>query len=149
MGHMLFCILFSKAEMLKRTKGSGSGSGDEDETSWQDQWKLLVANMFAKFKGHFDLLLPPFGQASESTLSSLLSDAEITSSYYTWQFLALLAMNVDSDSCHEMVAELRIPILAFSNHPNPSAISNVNLLLHVIGLDASQLSGNLSTNGSP
>lgn len=116
--YVLLCIILSRAEMLK-------ASNDIDPSLLKSLSTRLHKE---KLSGQYPLL---FSSSNDAT-----SHQE---QYYAWQLVALLATNLDTVSCHEMVAELRNEIMICSNHSNPGMIANANLLLHVIGLDASQL----------
>lgn len=122
-GHVLICVLLSFGELLK------SQLSEQAQDSHCMAFKAKINAIFTLLSGNFESLF-----SSHWKRSSL-------DEYYLWQFLAFMARNLDEDPCREMVAELRAPILnsAKCSKDNPLAVDNVNLLLHTIGLDASQL----------
>lgn len=114
-GIVLCCILLSRLEILKN---SAEASSPVD---------TLVVLTF------FDVIHDRLAECFTE-----LSAAE--GEFYGWQFMALLAMNVDADRKRGMVMELRERILAVVERNDPKAIGNLNIFLNVLGLDASQLS---------
>jgi DNA topoisomerase 2-associated protein PAT1 len=91
--------------------------------------------------------LPSGGIGYRSTPSSAL-EMYLTDDMHVWQFLAALAAVSNVDQQHTLVAEVRERILAnvaagnASIYPSERAersIYNVNLFLHALGLDASQI----------
>jgi hypothetical protein len=116
--YVFFCILLSRVELLKTEQG--------DAASLEALRHLAMELHKGALYGHYGALFTA-------------SDGSPERDYYAWQFLSLLAAHLDSTSCHAMVAELRDEIIVAANSPHPGAVANVNLLLHVLGLDAQQL----------
>lgn len=91
---------------------------------------------------------PALGRLIESFYDQIqdrLSDvfANLTASdgdFYGWQFMALLAMNLDADRKRQIVMELRERILYVVQRNEPKSVANLNIFLNALGLDASQLS---------
>lgn len=59
--------------------------------------------------------------------------------HYAWQFLALLAVNIDGERKRSMVMELRDKILAVVGEGSTKSVKSMNVFLNALGLDASQL----------
>lgn len=117
-GLVLLCILLSRGEILKGT-AAGEGVGAH--------WASLVERLFDQL-----------GDRLPELFNSLQgADGE----FYGWQFMALLALNVDADRKRQMVMELRERILATANAPAQVAVDNLNIFLNALGLDASHLRG--------
>lgn len=75
--------------------------------------------------------------------------ATMTEDVHVWRFLAAMAVGASVDQQHVLVTEVREQVLenviaaqATRLAPEKSAqrIANVNLFLHALGLDASQVS---------
>ena len=113
-GYVVLCILASRAEMLKVESTLASSQSLQT-------WKSHLFSVYEHLSGHLSRLFLSTQQTDSSStvttdkdsvhLSSSplnrLSPPPAESEYYTWQFLALLAMNLEPAPCHEMVAELR------------------------------------------
>lgn len=119
-GLVLLCILLSRGEILK-------AGGATDEESRVTRWSTLVEHLFDQLS---DRLAELFGSLQGA-------DGE----FYGWQFMALLALNVEADRKRQMVMELRERILATANASDQVAIDNLNIFLNALGLDASHLRG--------
>lgn len=120
-GLVLFCIILSRGEILK------AGGATGEWASKATRWSALVERLFDQLS---DRLSELFGSLQGA-------DGE----FYGWQFMALLALNVDADRKRQMVMELRERILATANASDQMAIDNLNIFLNVLGLDASHLRG--------
>ena len=80
-------------------------------------WKSRLSQVFERLSGHLIRLFPTPSLSAASERSSPPGQPH-EDDYYAWQFLALLAMNLESGPCHEMIAELRAPILTNANSSN-------------------------------
>lgn len=121
-GMVLLCILLSRVEILKSATGADEASiGAEMEDAAK-----LTERIFDALEGHL----------MELFTVRVADNRE----FYAWQFLALLAMNVDSDRKRNMIMELRDQILFIVESGDEKAINNLNVFLNALGLDASQLS---------
>ncbi len=116
-GMVLLCILLSRVEILKAT---GQGEGELEEAA------KLTERVFDVLEGHL----------AELFTVRVADNRE----FYAWQFLALLAMNVDSERKRNMIMELRDKILMIVESGEESSVNNLNVFLNALGLDASQLS---------
>lgn len=113
-GMVLLCILLSRLEILK-------ASAEEVHV---DTSALLTEKMFDALEGH---------------LLEFFSSTDPSRDFYAWQFLALLAMNVESDRKRSMILELRDKILVVVETGDERQVKNLNVFLNALGLDASQL----------
>lgn len=121
-GLVLFCILLSRMEILK-----SQTSSDEDQINEEyEKLNLLVESLF---------------DSLQERLTEIFSRLNgVDTEFYGWQFMALLALNVDADRKRILVMELRDKILEVASHPeHGKAINNLNIFLNTLGLDASQL----------
>lgn len=127
-GLILLCILMSRLEICK-------SSGDvEIDPILAKQWPELSAKLFE----HVSERLPDFFSIPtlKSSSPKLAFDG---GDFYIWQFIALVALNVDAESKKLMVVELRDRIMAVVQHGSPKDLANLNIFLNVLGLDSSQL----------
>ena len=118
-GMVLLCILLSRVEILKATAG-------EETVAEVEEAAKLTERIFDALEGHL----------AELFTVRVADNRE----FYAWQFLALLAMNVDSERKRNMIMELRDKILMIVESGEESSINNLNVFLNALGLDASQLS---------
>ncbi|KAI8637124.1 topoisomerase II-associated protein PAT1-domain-containing protein [Parasitella parasitica] len=148
-GLAFLTMLLSRAEILKQ--GGGTLQGLAPPTSEEvNRWQELYGNLFNMLKGRYLLIFPslyylvPLNPNTPMMQLSLSVD-----DMYVWQFLAAMAVGASMDQQHILVTEVRDRVmdnivLAKRNRlPLEQAshrISNVNLFLHALGLDASQVS---------
>ncbi|KAJ9065096.1 DNA topoisomerase 2-associated protein pat1 [Entomophthora muscae] len=94
----------------------------------------LYTVLFSSLSNHFLAIFPPS--------SSQIEDS------YVWQFLAALSVGLTLEQQHQLVLEVREKVIenvtnATRGHYPPEIaqikIANVNLFLHALGLDASQV----------
>ena len=142
MGHVTLCILLSFGELLKSEKREG----EQDTTFYVQGWRERIQHIHASLQGQFEsffngqIISEDVSTVKEDSVQSTTLRRSSMDEYYLWQCLAFLAMNMPEMDCHSMVGELKGIILKNAQATdNPFAISNVNLLLHAICLDASQL----------
>lgn len=132
-GMVLLCILLSRLEILKAAA---------DDSLVIERCAQLTEKIFDALDGH---LLEFFHQPSVHAAGHAAGPGPVpppyedTREFYAWQFMALLAMNVDADRKRTMILELRDRILAVVEGGVSKAISNLNVFLNALGLDASQL----------
>ncbi len=107
---MTLCVVFNHAQL--------------NIGSLHDQWRGVCEELFLALSGSFSLLFA--------------RDYPEADLFYAWQFLALLASNTGLDNCRLLLAELRLVIMQ-RIYESEESVQNVNRLLHVVGLDASQL----------
>ena len=121
-GMVLLCILLSRLEILKGLDATESlpvaSNNDQQDPS------LLTEKIYDSLEGH---------------LLEFFSLSDPSRDFYAWQFLALLAMNVESDRKRSMILELRDKILVVVEESEEKSVKNLNVFLNAIGLDASQL----------
>lgn len=132
-GLVFTCIVMSRAELLKN---SSIGSDEDDARRWTE---CYVNAMYTRLADHlldFFAFQPSGGEATSTP--SLSTD--ITShSYYIWQFMALLALNVDDERKRLIVMDLRERILSIIEEGDATEIRHLNVFLNALGLDAEQL----------
>ncbi|CAO3669910.1 unnamed protein product [Rhizopus stolonifer] len=148
-GLAFFTMLLSRAEILKQGGGALQGfsaATAEELAHWQELYAVLFNMLKGRYLGVFPSLyyLVPINPNTSMLQISLAVD-----DMYVWQFLAAMAVGASMEQQHILVTEVRDRVmenivLAKSNRlPLDQAnhrIANVNLFLHALGLDASQVS---------
>ncbi|CAG8610096.1 3557_t:CDS:10 [Ambispora leptoticha] len=130
-GLAFLTMFLSRAEILKQGGGYMQGLPLPEEREIM-QWQETYNRLFNQLQTYFLLSFPPF--------MSNIDDM------YVWQFLAAMAVGASMEQQHILVTEVRERVLETvvqaSRIPQDKAthkITNVNLFLHALGLDASQL----------
>lgn len=133
---LAFLTLFlSRAEILKQGQGNYPIPDDREI----NQWNELYNRLFSQLQTHFSALFMPKG-------ASAVAQAE---DVHVWRFLAAMAVGATVEQQHVLVTEVREQVLenviaAQTTRMSPEKaaqkINNVNLFLHALGLDASQVS---------
>lgn len=125
-GLSFMTMFISRAEIAKQAE-----QADESELS---SWHALYNHFFSVMEGKFSAIFPPTSHHIEEI--------------YPWQFLAACAVSASPEQQHALVNEARDRVLdnvqAATSLPKELADikrANVNLFLHAIGLDATQLEG--------
>jgi DNA topoisomerase 2-associated protein PAT1 len=148
-GLAFLTMLLSRAEILKQGGGALQGLAQptaEEMAHWQELYTVLFNMLKGRYLGVFPSLyyLVPI-----SPNTSMLQISLAVDDMYVWQFLAAMAVGASMEQQHILVTEVRDRVmenivLAKSNRlPLDQAnhrIANVNLFLHALGLDASQVS---------
>ncbi|KAI8053469.1 topoisomerase II-associated protein PAT1 [Syncephalis plumigaleata] len=128
-GLAFLTMFLSRAEIICQNASTMPNFVTPDEIR---QWKELYLRLFSLLQGSFASLFPV----------NDLDDGHV------WQFLAAIAVGANIDQQHILVTEVRERVLenvsaAMSGQlPADQAtlrIANVNLFLHALGLDASQV----------
>lgn len=141
-------MLLSRAEILKQGGGALHGLAPpsaEDLAQWQNEYGQL----FATLQGHYASIFPSlYYLVPAQPGMSLMQLSLNVDDMYVWQFLAAMAVGASMEQQHTLVTEARDRVMeniALAHHnqlPAPQAahrISNVNLFLHALGLDSSQV----------
>ncbi|KAF9366212.1 hypothetical protein BGX34_005138 [Mortierella sp. NVP85] len=128
---LAFLTLFlSRAEMLKQ----GQGNYPVPDGREIQQWDELYNRLFSQLQTHFSALFVP--------------NATMAEDVHVWRFLAAMAVGASVEQQHILVTEVREQVLenviaAQKSRQSPEKavqrIRNVNLFLHALGLDASQV----------
>ncbi|KAG0347878.1 hypothetical protein BG004_006674 [Podila humilis] len=129
---LAFLTLFlSRAEILKQGQGNYPVPDDREVS----QWNELYNRLFSQLQTHFSALFMPKATMAEDV--------------HVWRFLAAMAVGATVEQQHVLVTEVREQVLenvisaqTTRMAPEKAAqkIGNVNLFLHALGLDASQVS---------
>jgi hypothetical protein len=118
------CMLLSRLECLKESMSLSEDTIEQLELSESCEQLYDVV-----LHDRLSSILASPGRGASSTEHD----------HYAWQFLALLAVNVDGERKRSMVMELREKVLAVVGEGSAKAIKSMNVFLNALGLDASQL----------
>ncbi|KAJ1966054.1 DNA topoisomerase 2-associated protein pat1 [Dispira parvispora] len=149
-GLALLTVLISRGEMLKQQSLTFAGATVTSQEQLVE-FTALFNQLFNVLQSHFSNLFPPTSGNGASPVPDSFGPHQHTvpnHDLYVWQFLATVAVGASPDQQHILVSEVREKVMEqvalASNHhfagpKSEMAIANVNLLLHALGLDASQL----------
>lgn len=135
-GLVLLCIFLSRSEILKN---SMDPVGDNLVLS---AWSHLIEEqLFDHLQDQFNDLFKeePFDENSQDI------EFDYGKDHYVWQFLALLAMNIDTRRKQDLVVELRDRIMKTVQEGDNNNVSDLNIFLNALGLDISQLRDAMSS----
>ncbi|KAL1918663.1 uncharacterized protein VTP21DRAFT_2685 [Calcarisporiella thermophila] len=129
-GLAFLTMFLSRAEILKQGLPPPN---DREISQWQDLYNYL----FSSLHHHFISLFPPPSAGDDM---------------YVWQFMAAIAVGASVEQQHVLVTEIREKVLENVSAATRDSggvggmsekaalkIANVNLFLHALGLDASQV----------
>ncbi|KAI5984315.1 topoisomerase II-associated protein PAT1 [Pisolithus albus] len=144
-GIAMLTLFLSRVEIIKQGTSTAVEMTDLPTPEEAQQWQLV-------FDHFFQLLVPYFPMMFPSTRFALLpahAATETTAVHQTdlldqpvWQFLAAVALHAAPDQQSTLVAGLRDKVLenvASVQKERSTKLANVNLFLHALGLDSSQI----------
>jgi len=112
--------------------------------------QIIFDHLFQLLMPHFVLLFPSTRLAAQSLHVAAPLPATDILDQPVWQFLAALALHASSDQQSILVTSLREKVLDIVTSVNKgwvadeeerqTKLANVNLFLHALGLDSSQIS---------
>jgi len=158
-GIAILTLFMSRVEIIKQGM---NGIPETDILMPEDaeQWQLMFDHLFQLLAPHFLLLFPStrralqlaatptqhniHGRTSPQALGAEMLDQPV------WQFLAALALHASTEQQSTLVAGLREKVLenvasaqkgwgAVDEEDGEAKLANVNLFLHALGLDSSQI----------
>ncbi|KAL1914299.1 uncharacterized protein VTP21DRAFT_9037 [Calcarisporiella thermophila] len=129
-GLAFLTMFLSRAEILKQGGGVVQGMAIPSDRE-RLQWQEIFNHLFSTIRHHLPTLFSPaYSSGSQDDL-------------FVWQFLAAVAVGASTEQQQVLVVEIREKLLETIMHANPSVdakkLANVNLFLHALGVDASQL----------
>ncbi|KAI0642169.1 topoisomerase II-associated protein PAT1 [Trametes meyenii] len=149
-GIALLTLFLSRAEVILQNVANGS---DVDETPTTDElqsWSMLYNHLFELLRPHLHALFPSVRLSILSGVSfSSIPNADVIDQP-VWQFFASLACSANDEQQSALVTGLREIVLENVTTANKGLgveseerrrlrLSNVNLFLHALGLDSSQI----------
>nr|VWO94664.1 MDR efflux pump ABC3 [Ganoderma boninense] len=153
-GIALLTLFLSRVEILQHAVQGGSelqeSPSAEEMQNWANARHMMFSLLFEILRPHFPLLFPSFRLSMLAGVNpSNIPNSDVIDQP-VWQFLSLLAVHANEEQQQALVGGLRDMILenvisankgfADSEESRRLRLANVNLLLHALGLDASQIS---------
>jgi len=144
-GLALLTLFLSRVELIKMDMTTTPKDSDSPSAEEAQQWQLVFDHLFQSLASRFLLLFPSTRMGSGQTSHVQLDLVDQPA----WQFFAALALHAGSEQQHNLVTTLREKILDNVSNVNKgwikddeerqAKLANVNLLLHALGLDSSQI----------
>jgi len=147
-GLALLTLFLSRVEVIKQSMASATDVSELPSQEEAEQWQLIFDHLFELLSPHFVLLFPStrialaIASGRPSTPSALVDQP-------VWQFLAALALHAVTEQHQILVTALREKVLdnimtakegwAAGDVEWETKLANVNLFLHALGLDSSQI----------
>ncbi|KAJ6621334.1 topoisomerase II-associated protein PAT1 [Mycena sp. CBHHK59/15] len=149
-GLALLTLFLSRVEVIKQAWSSGAETLDHATAGASlEQWQAVFDQFFVLLTSHFLSLFPSSRialQAHHPTSAALAIDII---DQPVWQFLAALALQATPEQHQVLVTSLRDKVLENVLSANKgwvadederrTKLANVNLFLHALGLDSSQI----------
>ncbi|KAG2150307.1 topoisomerase II-associated protein PAT1 [Suillus bovinus] len=149
-GIAILTLFLSRVEIVKQGMSSAQESSEIPTPAEAQQWQTMFDHLFQLLMPHFVLLFPstrlvaqPLPTAASLPPTDILDQP-------VWQFLAALALHASSDQQSILVTNLREKVLDIvtsvskgwvaDEEERQTKLANVNLFLHALGLDSSQIS---------
>ncbi|KAJ3550388.1 hypothetical protein NMY22_g530 [Coprinellus aureogranulatus] len=150
-GLALLTLFLSRVEVIKQTLASGAETNVVPTPEESEAWQLMFDHLFELLAPHLLLLFPSTriahtnitGQPPAAPSSIDIVDQPV------WQFLAALALHAHVEQHQILVTALREKVLdnvlsvnkgwVHDEEERQTKLANVNLFLHALGLDSSQI----------
>ncbi|KAK2463708.1 hypothetical protein APHAL10511_004459 [Amanita phalloides] len=142
-GLALLTLFLSRVEVIKQNMNTIGDTSELPSPDEAQQWQLVFDHLFQLVAPHLLLLFP-----STRTTASGLAQNDVVDQP-VWQFLAAVALHAASDQQHILVTALRDKILdnvvsvnkgwIRDEEERQTKLANINLFLHALGLDSSQI----------
>lgn len=149
-GLALLTLFLSRVEVIKQMAATAPDMSEIPSTEESQQWKLMFDHLFQLLAPHLLLLFPStrIAQTSISGHPDLPNPTDIADQP-VWQFLAALALHAAVEQHQVLVTVLREKVLdnvlsvnkgwVADENERQTKLANVNLFLHALGLDSSQI----------
>ncbi|CAE6425868.1 unnamed protein product [Rhizoctonia solani] len=144
-GIAVLTILLSRVEILKTSEAEAPNSNE------LQAWQNVFDTLFRSLAQHLVSLFPSTRHAAAQAFgaAAYLPEGPDAADEPIWQFCAALAVNADMQQQQQLVAELRDKVLenvagatkgwVADERVRALKLANVNLFLHALGLDSSQI----------
>ncbi|CAE6538008.1 unnamed protein product [Rhizoctonia solani] len=144
-GIAVLTILLSRVEILKTSEVEAPNSSE------LQAWQNVFDTLFRSLAQHLVSLFPSTRYAAAQAFGATphLPEGPDVADEPVWQFCAALAVNADMQQQQQLVAELRDKVLenvagatkgwVADERIGALKLANVNLFLHALGLDSSQI----------
>ncbi|KAF8957454.1 topoisomerase II-associated protein PAT1-domain-containing protein [Flammula alnicola] len=145
-GLALLTLFLSRVEVIKQTIAT-SDLSEAPTIEESQQWRLMFDHLFQLLAPHLEMLFPSSRivnpDPAHNPIPTDIVDQPV------WQFLAALALHGVIEQHHVLVASLREKILdnvlsvnkgwVHDEDERQTKLANVNLFLHAVNLDSSQI----------
>jgi DNA topoisomerase 2-associated protein PAT1 len=149
-GIAMLTLFLSRVEIVKQGMSSAHESSEIPTSAEAQQWQTMFDHLFQLLMPHFVLLFPSTRLVAQPLpVAAPLPPTDILDQP-VWQFLAALALHASSDQQSILVTSLREKVLDIvtsvskgwvaDEEERQTKLANVNLFLHALGLDSSQIS---------
>ncbi|KAF8227514.1 hypothetical protein L208DRAFT_1441151 [Tricholoma matsutake] len=146
-GVALLTLFLSRVEVMKQALSGGIELAEMPTPEEAQQWQLMFDHMFQLLAPHLPSLFPSTRMASNA-LPGVIKPVD-QADQPVWQLLAAVALHAATEQHHVLVAALREKILdnvlsvnkgwVVTEDERQTKLANVNLFLHALGLDSSQI----------
>ncbi|KAG6335732.1 hypothetical protein ID866_3356 [Astraeus odoratus] len=150
-GVAMLTLFLSRVEIIKQEMSSSTEATEFPTPEEAQQWQLVFDHLFQLLFPHFDMLFPSTRLAlhpSPPTSAGVVQHTDLLDQP-VWQFLAAVALHASPDQQSTLVAGLREKVLEnvasvhkgwiTDEEERSTKLANVNLFLHALGLDSSQI----------
>jgi len=146
-GLALLTLFLSRVEVIKQTIATSPDVVDTPSLEESRQWRLMFDHLFQLLAPHLLLLFPSTRIHKPESVNNQTRTDVIDQP--VWQFLAALALHAVVEQHHILVSTLREKILdnvlsvnkgwVHDEDERRTKLANVNLFLHALNLDSSQI----------
>ncbi|KAG6831108.1 hypothetical protein H0H92_012785 [Tricholoma furcatifolium] len=148
-GIALLTLFLSRVEVMKQALGSGAEAGGIMSAEEAIQWKSMFNHLFQFLAPHLLSLFPSVRTEAQLPPGSVYDKPLDHADQPVWQLLAAIALHAGTDQQGLLVTTLRDKVLEIVYRVNKgwvtnederqTKLANVNLFLHALGLDSSQI----------
>ncbi|KAH9945729.1 topoisomerase II-associated protein [Amylocystis lapponica] len=148
-GIALLTLFLSRVEVIKQNMASATEISELPSPEETEQWQLMFDHFFQLLAPHLLLLFPSVRLNATSGIGyANVPNADVIDQP-VWQFLAALALHASLEQQQILVTSLREIVLENVTSANKgwvadaeerrTRLGNVNIFLHALGLDSSQI----------
>ncbi|TFK71608.1 hypothetical protein BDN72DRAFT_817099 [Pluteus cervinus] len=147
-GLALLTLFLSRVEVIKQSMANATEIAELPTQEEAEQWQLIFDHLFELLAPHFLILFPSTRIALAINPGQAQPPNDIVDQP-VWQFLAALALHAVTEQHQILVTALREKVLdnittakegwAAGDPEWETRLANVNLFLHALGLDSSQI----------
>ncbi|KAL0579270.1 DNA topoisomerase 2-associated protein pat1 [Marasmius crinis-equi] len=146
-GLALLTLLLTRVEVIKESLHNATNIDELPSPEDADQWQLMFDHLFQLLTPHFPYLFPSsrMPQAEPGQVRPGVDSLDQP----VWQFLAALALHAVTEQHQILVTLLREKVLdnvmavkkgwVMDEEERQTKLANVDLFLHALGLDSSQI----------
>lgn len=151
-GIAMLTLFLSRVEIIKQGMSTAVEMTDLPTPEEAQQWQLVFDHFFQLLVPYFPMMFPStrfaLSPAHAATETAVVHQTDLLDQP-VWQFLAAVALHASPDQQSTLVAGLRDKVLEnvasvqkgwiADEEERSTKLANVNLFLHALGLDSSQI----------